>query len=90
MIFDDFVLNDAHSGFFNRHLGKRDSRLIGCGGCSQKDGVNLFLRVGSIDLLCRSDFSKRSFKLLHAVNDLVVLVLRFHGNPPVKFGLRAC
>jgi hypothetical protein len=44
MVFDHFIFDDAHTGFGNGHLGKRDSGVCGGEGGGAEDGVDLLLR----------------------------------------------
>ena len=46
MVFDNFVFNYTHAGFFNRHFSQRNPRIIGGQSYRGKNFINLFLRIG--------------------------------------------
>ena len=45
VVFNNLILNNAHAGFFNSHLGERNSRRI----CSRSSGKEYFIHL----LLCK-------------------------------------
>ena len=91
VVLDNLIFNDAHSRFFYRHFGKRDSLLIGSGRGSQEDFVDLLLRIFGKYLLSGSYSVQSLFKLLRAVNDFVVchshLLLNNKYRKYFRFGL---
>ena len=52
MVFDNFIFDDAHAGFGDRHFGERDTGVSGGEGGSAEDGVNLFLSEVGVFTLC--------------------------------------
>ena len=44
VVLDDLVFHHAHAGFFNRHLGQRNARLVGCHRRFKEDVIHLLLR----------------------------------------------
>ena len=84
MIFDDFVLHNAHTGLSNSQLCQRDTLLIRCHGCLKKDSVNLLLCEGGKLFLCFFHGSDSLLECFHAVDGFRGFVLWFfcHRNPP--------
>ena len=85
VVLDYLVLYDAHPGFLNRKLCKRDSCLV-CGRCRcQEDLINLLLSIGCENLLCRSYTSDRTVKCFYTVNDFVIFGFHFICPPKIIY-----
>ena len=85
VVLDDLVLYDAHSGFLNRELCKRDSCLVCSGSRCQEDLINLLLSIGCENLLCRSYTSDRTVKCFNTVNDFVSFGFHFICPPKIIY-----
>ena len=85
VIFDDLVLQHAHTGLFAGHPGKGDSLLIGCHGRLKEDAVHLLLGEGGEDFLgfahgCHFFFQQ--FYVALGFGYLVHFCLFRHVKPP--------
>ncbi len=80
VIFDNFIFNNAHSGFFNSKFCKGNSRFVGSRSGGKKNFIDLFLSIGRKNLLCFLSATDSLFKLFNAVYDLISRIL--HNFPP--------
>ena len=78
VVFDDFIFNHAHAGFFHCHFRERNTRLVGgdCGGFENL--VYLFLRIGREFTLSVLYSCDSRFERFDAVDYLSFFV--FHRN----------
>ena len=80
VVFDYLIFHDAHAGLFNRHFGKRDSCLVGCGSGGKEDLIYLFLCVGGKNRLCLSYFCQLLLQRFNAVHDSISFLVHFQGH----------
>ena len=72
MVFDDLILNNAHSRLFDGELCKGNPHLVGGDGAGEENLIDLLLCVSRIDLLRGLYPFDLLLQLFHAVADTII------------------